>query len=187
MIRRLILAIVVVLPLSAARAAQLDGVWMPDARVVNGTPMVLNGMGLRTYSFLGIRIYVAGLYLEQRSNNSQMILHSRKMKLLDIRFLRDVDAANARRAWRNGFADNCKAPCYLDPNDVARFLAAVPAVRRGDDSRLLFTANGVRVTLNGRLFGQVSDPHFAEMILATFIGPEPPTARLKRGLLGGRD
>ena len=29
--------------------------------------MRLNGIGLRTYSILGIPIYVAGLYLERRS------------------------------------------------------------------------------------------------------------------------
>jgi hypothetical protein len=187
MIRRLILAIVALMPISVASAAQLEGVSMPDSRVVNGTRMVLNGIGLRTYSVLGIRIYVAGLYLEQRSSNPDLILHSPEMKLLDIRFLRDVDAARARKAWRDGFADNCKPPCYLDPRDVERFLAAVPAVHRGDESMLLFTANGVSVTLNGRLFGQISDPHFAETMLATFIGPEPPTPRLKRGLLGGRN
>ena len=33
----------------------------------------------------------------------------------------------------------------------------------------------------------IADPHFAQTVLATFIGPEPPTPRLKRELLGGRD
>jgi hypothetical protein len=35
--------------------------------------------------------------------------------------------------------------------------------------------------------GDIADPHFAETMLATFIGPEPPTPRLKRELLGNRD
>ena len=63
-------------------------------------------------------------------------------------------------------------------------LAAVPAVHRGDQSSLLFTSKGVDVTLNGRPMGKVTDPHFATAMLATFIGPVPPTAKLKRELLG---
>jgi hypothetical protein len=52
---------------------------------------------------------------------------------------------------------------------------------------LLFTSEGVHVTLNGRLMGNIPDPHFAELMLATFIGAVPPTPRLKRELLGFRD
>jgi hypothetical protein len=126
MVRGLILAVVALIALSVAHAADMDGVSMPDMRVVNGTQMRLNGIGLRTFSILGIRIYVAGLYLERRSDNTDAILHSPETKLLDIRFLRDVDAKDARKAWHESFEQNCKTPCYLDPYDEQQFLA-VPA------------------------------------------------------------
>jgi len=183
----LILTAVALTSLSVAHAADLDGVWMPDTRVVDGTNMRLNGVGLRTFSVFAIHVYVAGLYLEQQSDNPDAILHSPQRKLLDIRFLRDVSAENAREAWQDGFDKNCKAPCYLDPYDVQRFLAAVPSMHEGDETTLLFTPNGVNVTLNGRPMGNITDPHFAEIMLATFIGREPPTYRLKRELLGVRD
>jgi hypothetical protein len=80
-----------------------------------------------------------------------------------------------------------EAPCYLDPRDVQRFLAAVPSVHRRDDSALLFTSEDDHVTANGRLMGAIPDPQFAELMLATFIGVVPPTPRLKRALLGFRD
>jgi hypothetical protein len=187
MVRGLILAATATIALSAAHAADLEGVSMPDTRVVAGTQMWLNGIGLRTYSALGIRIYVAGLYLERRNGDPDTILHSQERKLLDIRFLRDVDAEDARKAWQESFEQNCSSPCDLDPRDMRRFLAAVPSVHKGDDSTLLFTAKGVHITFNGRLMGDIADPHFAELMLATFIGREPPTPRLKRELLGLRD
>jgi hypothetical protein len=187
MIRGLILAAVALAPLSLARAADLDGVVMPDTRVAGGTQMRLNGIGLRTFSIFHIPVYVAGLYLEQRSENPDAILHSPERKLLDIRFLRDVDAEEARKAWRDGFERNCKTPCYLDPRDIQRFLAAVPSFHNGDETTLLFTSEGVGVKLNEQSMGDIADSHFAEVILATFIGPEPPTPRLKRELLGSRD
>ncbi|HEX4367537.1 MAG TPA: chalcone isomerase family protein, partial [Rhodopila sp.] len=114
MVRGLILAVIALVPCAAVGAATLDGVAMPEIRVTDGTRMRLNGMGLRTYSIFGLHIYVAGLYLEQRSNDSASILRSPERKLLDIRFLRDVDAVDARKAWQDGFANNCRPPeCYL--------------------------------------------------------------------------
>ncbi|HEY4174454.1 MAG TPA: chalcone isomerase family protein [Rhodopila sp.] len=188
MVRGLILAVIALASPAVAGAATLDGVAMPEVRVADGVRMRLNGIGLRTYSIFGLHIYVAGLYLEQRSNNSVSILHSPERKLLDIRFLRDVDAADARQAWVDGFANNCRLPeCYLDPRDIQRFLAAVPPIHQGDETMLLFTPKGVDVTFDGRPLGDIADPHFAETLLATFIGPVPPTPRLKRELLGSRE
>ena len=161
---------------------------MPDSRTIDGTAMRLNGIGLRTYSFLGIKIYIAGLYLEQTSDNADGILHSHEQKLLEFRFLRDVSPEDARKAWLDGFKDNCRLPgCHLDPADVDRFLAAVPAIRKGDETQLLFNAKGVEVTLNGHRLGIIHDTRFAEVVLATFIGPVPVTAQLKAELLGGRE
>ena len=173
--------------LCAAHAADLQGISLPDTRISDGTQLRLNGIGLRTFPIFGIPIYVAGLYLESRSDNSDAILHSPERKLLDIRFLRDVDVEDAREAWRDGFEQNCKSPCYLDPHDVQRFLAAVPSMHKGDETTLLFSSKSVLVTVNGQRLGDIADPHFAETMLATFIGPEPPTRRLKRELLGSRD
>ena len=86
------LAALVAIPWCSALAAELAGVTLPDTRVVDGKPLLLNGIGLRTYSFLGIKIYVAGLYLPQRSDSAEAILNSPEPKLLEIHFLRDVDA-----------------------------------------------------------------------------------------------
>ena len=88
----------ILVTLSVAHAADLDGVSMPDMRVVNGTQMHLDDIGLRTFSVLGIRIHVAGLYFNRRSDNPDAILHSPETKLLGIRFLRNLDAA-LRRGW----------------------------------------------------------------------------------------
>jgi len=185
LIRKLIVAMLVAIPIASAPAATVEGVTMPDARMVGGTQLVLNGMGLRTYSFLNVRIYVAGLYLERRSHSADSILRSPETKLLYVRFLRDVDAEKAQDSWRTGFANNCQPPaCVVSQADVERFIAHVPAVRRGDESVLLFTSRGAVVTFNGRPMGDINDPHFAYALLRTFLGPAPASENLKRALLG---
>jgi hypothetical protein len=168
-----------------AAAAALNGVSLPDSVTAAGQPLMLNGIGLRTYSVLGIRIYVAGLYLQQRSNDPAAILRSPGVKLLDFRFLRDVDASDARHSWQQGLQDNCRPPCSLPAQEVAQFLAAVPSVHRGDSSTLLFAPGRLDITVNGRAYGTVTDPLFAQVVLSNFIGPVPSSPSLKRALLGG--
>jgi long-chain acyl-CoA synthetase len=171
-------------PGRAALAADLDGVAMPPVLSVAGHTLRLNGVGLRTYSIFRIHIYVAGLYLEQPSNDSEAILRSGQVKLLLIRFVHDVSEEQSRKAWSEALEENCVPPCHLRPEDQVKFLSLVPPFHRGDESVLLFSENTARISINGRDVGTVADPNFARTLLANFIGPYPPTQAVRRGLLG---
>ena len=50
---------------------------------------------------------------------------------------------------------------------------------------LLFEQNGASVMVSGQLIGTISSPLFAEAMLATFLGPNPASPRLKHELLRG--
>jgi hypothetical protein len=165
-------------------AAEMHGVAMPETGQLRGTPLLLNGIGLRTYSWLRLQVYVAGLYLERRSHDAAAIMGSAEKKLLVIHFLRDIDADRARASWREGFADNCRPPCHLEPADVERFLAGIPAFRAGDVSTFAFSPDRLEITVNGTVMGTINDPLFARVILGNFIGNVPSTEDMKRELLG---
>jgi hypothetical protein len=161
------------------RAAEPDGVQLPDTLQMDGK------FGPRTFSLLGILIYVASLYLEHLSTDPQEIIQSPNTKLLTVRFERSVSADAARKAWREGLENNCVAACRLDPADVERFLAMVPAMHAGDNYSMLFAQHSAMVTASGHQFGTVSQPQFADVMLATFLGPNPASPELKRELLQG--
>jgi hypothetical protein len=168
-----------------AHAAELDGLPIPDTRQIDGKTLHLNGFGLRTYSILDLHIYVASLYLEHPNVNPDEIIRSPETKLLTVKFERGISAERARNAWRVNLENNCVAPCHLDPVDVERFLSLVPAMNAGDNYSLLFKQNGATVTVNGREIGNFSKRLFAEVMLATFIGPNTKLPGLKQALLGG--
>jgi hypothetical protein len=179
-------AFIILAPVSfGAHAAKLDAVQVPNTLQVDGKTLHLNGFGLRTYSILGIHIYVASLYLEHLSTNPEQIIRSPETKLLTVRFEHSVSADQARRAWRDGLDNNCEAPCHLNPDEVGRFLDMVPAMHAGDNYSLLFTQSGATVTVSGKPIGTITQPQFAEAMLATFLGPKPASPRLKRELLRG--
>ena len=169
-----------------AAAAELDGVVMPDKQDVAGYHFVLNGLALRTYSVLRVHVYVAGLYLEHRTVDPNVILGSSQPKLLRFVFVRDVDAEDARKSWREALDRNCPAPCPLPADSIARFLAAIPSVHNGDVNTLLFTVRGMEFFINGRSAGHIANPDFRQVILSTFIGPNPTSEEVKAGLLGAR-
>ncbi len=171
---------------SPAAAAELSGVTMPDRVDAGTTHLVLNGMALRTYSFLGLHIYVAGLYLDHRSSDAAEIMASPAPKLLRFSFVRDVGQAAARRSWRESLQNNCQAPCQLPPQAETRFLSGVPAMRSGDSSDFLFTGEELNISVNGHVLGHVADPLFVKVILASFIGAHPTVPDVKRALLGAK-
>jgi Chalcone isomerase-like len=165
-------------------AAQLAGVTLPDTTTVGTTTLVLNGIGLRTYSFLAIHIYVAGLYLQQPSHDANVILLSPGVKLLQLHFVHNVNANSMRRAWRTGLVRNCIAPCKLSPAVLSHFLAALQSVSAGEDVTLVFKHDGLDAYYNGISVGHISDTQFTQLMLAVFIGQNVTDPRLKRELLG---
>ncbi len=50
---------------------------------------------------------------------------------------------------------------------------------------LAFAPGGLTITLNGLTLGTITDPAFSRAVLLTLLGPNPPSALLKRELLGG--
>ncbi|MCB8881799.1 chalcone isomerase family protein [Acidisoma cellulosilytica] len=172
------------LGLPSAHAAELAGVQMPDHKVVEGVPLTLNGMALRTYSVLNIHIFVAGLFLSQPSHDAAAIMASPEPKLLRFVFVHDVDIEKSRNSWKKSLATNCEAPCHLPSDEVAKFLASVPAMSKGDTVDLLFNQQGVDFTVNGRSLGQVTDPLLTHVILRGYIGPDATPPSVRDGILG---
>lgn len=169
-----------------SRCAEADGIRFPDTLSAAGKALQLNGLGLRTYSWLGIHVYVAALYLEQASSNAAAIMQSQQTKLLTVRFEHDVNSEQARAAWREGFANNCIHPCRLNLQEEEQFLTKVPAMRTGDTFSLLFTESGVKISAGSQPIGQISDAAFAEAMLSVFLGPRPASESLKENLLRGQ-
>ena len=174
------------LPRSAASAATRDGVTLPDTYPVDGRSLTLNGLGLRKKTIFGIRIYVAGLYLQQKSHDAQQILKLPGPKVLMLQFLHSGTKSQVEEQYREGEANNCgDGSCAAsDQPDFERLVAAAPAVEVGDRSIFVFNDSRVRVYANNRLLVDFVNADLAYRLLAGFIGNHPPSQALRNGLLG---
>jgi Chalcone isomerase-like len=167
-----------------AHAAEMAGVFMPAVQSMDSRRLVLNGIGLRTYSVFSVRIYVTALYVEHVSHDAEALLNTPGIKLLQIHFVHDVGVIDARRAWRTGLMQNCSSPCVLSSENLSRFLAALRPIHAGENVSLLFGPEGLSAFEEGRMIGQVMDLQFSKAMLASFIGLHPATESLRRELLG---
>lgn len=164
-------------------AGTLAGVTLPDTIQARGNPLVLNGMGLRTK--FGFKIYVAGLYLQQKTSDPDAIIKSDAPKRIVMQFLHGASKSQMADAFNDSFNDNAPDAKAALKADVDRFLGQLDTVHSGD--QMVFTyipGTGTIFVVNGGEKLTVPGPAFAQLIFSVWLGPKPPNPELKKGLLG---
>jgi len=170
-----------------ALAATCRDLTFPDSATLGNTDLVLNGLRLRKATIFNVRVYVAGLYLPQRSSDPKQILGTNRPWRLELHFVRDVDASDIRDAWQEGFEKSAPDKLGALQPRIDTLKAAMSDFKIGQT--LVFTndpLSGVAVSANGAAASTISGADFATALLAIWLGPKPPNDDLKSGLLGGK-
>jgi hypothetical protein len=170
-----------------ALAATCNGVAFPDT-VATGGNLVLNGLGMRKATMMAVRVYVAGLYLPQKSSDARQILAANQPWQIVQHFVRDVGASDMRDAFEEGFKKTAGDKLAALRLRIAAFNAGVTDVKKGQT--LTFINDPVKgvitVDVNGKSGAAIEGADCATALLAIWIGAAPPNADLKSGLLGGK-
>lgn len=168
----------------AAPAHEVEGVPLPQRVVVQDTPLVLNGAGVRWY--LLFKVYVGALYLQQPVNTSDAIIQAPPPKCIYLYFLRDVSAADITKALHRSFRTNATGADYAQLRErLERFQSALPDLRAGDRVRLeLVRPDRTDVRINHALVASFPGRDFQAAVLKVWLGDHPTDERLKQALLG---
>ena len=165
------------------QAGTLAGVTLPDTVTVGNTSLLLNGMGLRT-KFV-VKVYAAGLYLPQKSSDAAAIIKADEPKRIVMQFLHSASKGQMADAFSESFANNSPDAAKTMKADIDRFIAALEPVKPGD--QMVFTyvpGKGTTFALNGSDKLTIANQAFAPVLFSVWLGPKPPNADLKKGLLG---
>ncbi len=167
-----------------AFAKTKGGVTMPDTVTVAGKKLVLNGMGIREATFMKVDVYVAGLYLENKSKDSTAIVNSDEVKQITLKFVRDVDKGDITKAWREGIKKNSgKYYNDLKPH-LDKLNGMMTSFKEGQTLTFTFVpGKGTTVNVNGSDKGTIADVFFGRVLFSVFIA-RAPNSGLKNGLLG---
>lgn len=192
MIRNFLLGLVLLAVANAAfaQAILVEGVKFEPSATVGGQNIVLNGAGLRSRLF--IKVYAAGVYVPQKSNDPAVLLGQSGTRRILIGMLRDVGAETFANSLLESLAANHseKQMAEFKPQ-IDQLLTAIRSVgeaKKGDTIQLDYTSDvGTRMAVNGKPLGEpvAGGAAFFNALLRIWIGDKPADTSLKKAMLGG--
>ncbi len=172
----------------AAEPITLENQTFPAGATVAGTPLQLNGVGLRA-AFI-YKVYLAGLYLPAKAATGPAVFAQAGAKRVQVRMLMDGPSDEFAKAFTGGIAKRTPADQVAAMQDrIAAFdhtLRSVGNVKKGDVVNLDYApAVGLTMTVNGKPFGApVPGADLYAALLQIFVGDRPVDAKMKAGMLG---
>jgi hypothetical protein len=178
------------LALPVARAATVDvaGVKLEDRASLAGSPLVLNGAGVRYKAVF--KVYAAGLYLAQKADTPEAVLAAPGPKRISITMLRDIDSAELGKLFSRGMEDNMDRSAFskLIPGvlRMSQVFTDHKNLKEGDNFLIDWVpGTGTVLTIKGKVEGEpFKEPEFFNALVRIWLGPKPADWMLKDALLG---
>lgn len=167
-----------------AQALRMAGVYVPERVVVEDTPLILNGAGVRWYMLA--KVYVGALYLPERMDTTDAILQTPAPKSIFLHLLRDVTAEQVVADSLDRFRANASDAAYARLRErIDRFNGALPDLQAGDVVRIdLVHPERTHVWVDDQLLATIPGRDFQAAVLKLWLGDHPADERLKQAMLG---
>ena len=164
-----------------AFAATLAGVTLPDSAAVGGQTLTLNGLGLREKFY--IDVYVGGLYLQHPTHDGGLAATANEPKRIVMHFVFKVTKDQMAESFQEGFGASPGATA----EQIQQVFGALPeTISPGQEVVIDYVPGvGTSFVIAGQKRATVPGEAFMKALFGIYLGPKPPTADLKRGLLGG--
>jgi len=172
-------------PAAGAGAPQCHGVSFAPQIAVDGSTLVLNGLGLRQATIFRVNVYVAALYLPRPAHDPQAILDSPGPAELVLHFVRNVGARDLREHFLEDFGKSAPREMPALRQRIGELDSFLSDVKSGE--RMVFVrlpGSGVRLELHG-VRKTIAGSDFGRALFSIWLGSTPPNPELKTGLLGG--
>jgi hypothetical protein len=167
-----------------AGAATLAGVTMPDRAAAGDQELVLNGMALRKKFF--IKVYVGGLYLEERQSSAEKVLAADTPRIMRMEFLYGVSKDQMCDAWNDGLEANTPNASAELERQFETLCGWMEDIDDGEGAEFTYVpGSGTAVRVKGQEKGTIEGKAFADALLRCWIGPDPdPGEAFKEAVLG---
>lgn len=165
-----------------AQGMKIAGISFDSSISKDDTLLKLNGVGLRTATIFGIKVYAMGIYLENTSNDPVKVIYDQGAKLVVMKFLRSVSGDKLADAWISGVKKNFSNASQVE-FQILTYSKAMPDVEEGDELEIYFKGDLFLTYLNGKLISEMEGKIVQQAILSCWFGDHPPNKSLKKGLL----
>jgi len=172
----------------SAFAGEVEGVQFPEKIGTGDKGLVLNGTAVR--SKWGFNVYVAGLYLSERSDDHTHIMQRNKdRKRVHITMLREISAdkfeASIKESIEGNFSASEKQQYKSELQAFLDCFSSEKSLKEGVVVKIDFIPeqDGTRVSVDDRKNALIPGVDFYHALLRLWIG-NPTQESMKPGLLG---
>lgn len=172
----------------AQQAVEMEGQKFESTVALGGQTLNLNGVGLRKRAIF--KVYVAGLYVGQKSTNAAAIVNDKGARRVSLKMVRDVEAQSFIDSFNEGLKNNTPEAQLnaMKPqvDALVSTLKAIGEAKKGDAINFDYTPDGgTRITVNGQAKGSpIPGADFFSAVLRIWLGDKPADEALKKGMLG---
>ena len=185
MTKKLFFIVLALMMAAPVAATEIGGVSLPDELEAGKSKLILNGAGLRKKLF--VKVYAAGLYLTQKSDDSQKIIAADEPMAIRMQFVYDgVSSEKLVGAWNEGFQNATGGNIAPLKKEMDRFNACFKdEAKKGDVYEIVYIpGQGTRVSVKGKLLETIKGHEFKKAVFAIWLGEKPADKGLKKGMLG---
>ncbi len=172
----------------AAQPVEVEGQKFEPTVNVGGQTLNLNGVGLRKRAFF--KVYVAGLYVPQKSTDATTLINDKGARRVSLRMLRDVDSGSFIDAFNDGLKNNVSeaqlSALKSQTDALTATMKSIGEAKKGDTIDFDYTPEGgTRISVNGQPRGEpIPGAAFFSAVLRIWLGEKPSDEALKKGMLG---
>lgn len=158
--------------------------------------MALLGMGLRTKTFLKVKVYALGLYVANSALAGPLAAYKGRTtspafykelvsgdfeKQIQMKFVRDLSADQIRNGFREALPGTDKA-------SLETFVGYFGEIKSGQECSIGSAPGGVlEVTVAGQSKQPIADKTFATAVFSIWLGEKPIQDDIKRNLVSRTD
>jgi len=158
----------------------------PAEVTLHGHKLVRNGAGLCEWGIFGIDLYHAALFVESTPATAAKALAADQPMAIHLEFCRELTAAQLREAYSASVNANAGKDLPKHEASLKVLCDTMETVKGGDAyTFLLVPEAGTKVLRNGKVVASIPCEAFRALFVRLYLGDKPPTAALRKALLGG--
>lgn len=172
----------------AQQPVEMEGQKFEPTVALGGQTLNLNGVGLRKKAFF--KVYVAGLYVGQKSTNAATIINDKGARRISLHMLRDVESSSFIDSFTEGLKNNLTEAQFASfkpqTDALLGIMKSIGEAKKGDVVNFDYTPDGgTRVSVNGQAKGNpIAGGDFFSAVTRIWLGDKPADETLKKGMLG---
>lgn len=178
-----ILALVIMSPVTNAK--EIEGINMPDSLEVGQSELMLNGAGVRSKFFMDL--YVGGLYLKKKSNNSKEIIDGDELMAIRLHIISSlVTSKKMEKAWREGFENATEGKTEPIKNQIEEIITVFgEKIEENDIFDLAYKpGKGLEIYKNSEFKSLIKGFAFKQALFGIWLSDRPAQKSLREEMLG---